>query len=112
MAASLQAAATFMQPTKVGSTSRNLKSTQCISKAFGLEPAAPKLTCSLQSDLKDLAHKCLDATKLAGFALASSALLVSVCLLAPPFSLTTFNYCTFIRTNRTKVGFHEMLCMR
>ena len=85
MASSLQAAATFMQPTKVPLNSRNLKSTQCISKAFGLEPSAPKLTCSLHSDLKDLAQKCLDATKLAGFALATSALLVSVCFSCFPF---------------------------
>ncbi|KAL2595688.1 hypothetical protein AAZV13_11G055600 [Glycine max] len=77
MAASLQAAATFMQPTKVGIASRNLKSTQCISKAFGLEPAAAKLTCSLQPDLKEFAQKCVDATKIAGFALATSALVVS-----------------------------------
>jgi len=93
MAASLQAAATFMQPTKVGLTSRNLKSSQCISKAFGLEPAGPKFTCSLQSDLKDLAQKCADATKLAGFALATSALLVSVCFTCFPFII--FNFCMF-----------------
>jgi len=77
MAASLQAAATFMQPTKVGMATRNLKSTQCISKAFGLEPAAAKLICSLKPDLKDFAQKCVDATKIAGFALATSALVVS-----------------------------------
>nr|KYP66692.1 hypothetical protein KK1_012998 [Cajanus cajan] len=77
MAASLQAAATLMQPTKVGITSRNLKSAQCVSKAFGFEPAGAKLTCSLQSDLKDMAQKCLDASKIAGFALATSALVVS-----------------------------------
>ncbi len=70
-----------MQPTKVAITGRSttlqLKSTQSISKAFGLEPTGAKLTCSLQSDLKDLAHRCLDATKIAGFALATSALVVS-----------------------------------
>ena len=95
MAASLQAAATFMQPTKVGIASRNLKSTQCISKAFGLEPAAAKLTCSLQPDLKEFAQKCVDATKIAGFALATSALVVSVCL-SFPFSLNLLNYSEII----------------
>ncbi|XP_054825140.1 oxygen-evolving enhancer protein 1, chloroplastic [Prosopis cineraria] len=81
MAASLQATATLMQPAKVGASARisssAFKSTHAISKAFGLEPAAARLTCSLQSDLKDLAHKCIDATKIAGFALATSALVVS-----------------------------------
>lgn len=81
MAASLQAAATLMQPTKVGvptRTSLQLRSSQSVCKAFGLEPAGARFTCSLQADLKDLAHKCVDATKIAGFALATSALLVSV----------------------------------
>ncbi|CAL1380432.1 unnamed protein product [Linum trigynum] len=82
MAASLQAAATLMQPTKVGRNSSNslvqLRSSQYVSRAFGLEPAASaRVTCSLQSDLKELAQKCVDATKLAGFALATSALVVS-----------------------------------
>ncbi|KAJ9669923.1 hypothetical protein PVL29_026471 [Vitis rotundifolia] len=80
MAASLQAAATLMQPTKVGvpaRTSLQLRSSQSVCKAFGLEPAGARFTCSLQADLKDLAHKCVDATKIAGFALATSALLVS-----------------------------------
>nr|AFH57999.1 chloroplast PsbO3 precursor [Nicotiana benthamiana] len=81
MAASLQAAATLMQPTKVGVVSaRNnlqLRSSQCVSKAFGVEPAAARLNCSFQSDLKDLAQKCTDAVKIAGFALATSALVVS-----------------------------------
>ncbi|GAB4848911.1 hypothetical protein Ancab_003723 [Ancistrocladus abbreviatus] len=80
MAASLQAAVTFMQPTKVGAPSRNtlqLRSSQSLCKAFGLEPAGGRVTCSLQSDLKDLSQKCVDATKLAGFALATSALVAS-----------------------------------
>jgi photosystem II oxygen-evolving enhancer protein 1 len=81
MAASLQAAATLMQPTKVGVPSRTslqLRSSQSVSKAFGLEPASARISCSLQSDLKDLAQKCVDASKIAGFALATSALVVSV----------------------------------
>ncbi|XWS45345.1 hypothetical protein CRYUN_Cryun15aG0128800 [Craigia yunnanensis] len=80
MAASLQAAATLMQPTKVGvpsRTSMQLRSSQSVSKAFGLEPVGARMTCSLQTDLKDLAQKCVDATKIAGFALATSALVVS-----------------------------------
>uniref|UniRef100_A0A3Q7H7F3 Oxygen-evolving enhancer protein 1, chloroplastic n=2 Tax=Solanum lycopersicum TaxID=4081 RepID=A0A3Q7H7F3_SOLLC len=70
-----------MQPTKVGGVSaRNnlpLRSAQSLSKAFGLEPSASKLSCSLQADLKDFAQKCTDAAKIAGFALATSALVVS-----------------------------------
>ncbi|XP_043713646.1 oxygen-evolving enhancer protein 1, chloroplastic [Telopea speciosissima] len=80
MAASLQAAATLMQPTKVGASTRGtlqLRSSQSICKAFGFGPASARLTCSLQSDFKDLAKKCVDATKIAGFALATSALVVS-----------------------------------
>lgn len=76
MAASLQTAATFMQPNKVG---RQLKSTHSLAKAFGLEcSASSRLTCSLQSDVKALARRCADAAKIAGFALATSALVVSV----------------------------------
>ncbi|KAG8367033.1 hypothetical protein BUALT_Bualt16G0030300 [Buddleja alternifolia] len=81
MATSLQAAATLMQPTKVGVSARNslpLRSVnQSVGKAFGVEPGGSRLTCSLQADLKDLAQKCTDAAKIAGFALATSALVVS-----------------------------------
>ncbi|CAJ2635509.1 oxygen-evolving enhancer protein chloroplastic-like [Trifolium pratense] len=77
MAASLQAAATFMQPTKLRSNSLQLKSTQSVSKAFGLEHYGAKVTCSLQNDFKELANKCVEASKIAGFALATSALVVS-----------------------------------
>eukprot|EP00262_Sarcandra_glabra_P005247 TRINITY_DN1663_c0_g1_i1.p1 TRINITY_DN1663_c0_g1~~TRINITY_DN1663_c0_g1_i1.p1 ORF type:complete len:330 (-),score=25.40 TRINITY_DN1663_c0_g1_i1:323-1312(-) len=77
MAASLQAAATLMQPTKIGRSSVQLRSTPHVSKAFGFDPAGARLTCSLQADLKEFAQKCSDATKIAGFALATSALLVA-----------------------------------
>ncbi|MCD7472237.1 hypothetical protein HAX54_013263 [Datura stramonium] len=78
MAASLQAAATLMQPTKVGARNNlQLRSAQSVSKAFGVEPSAARLTCSLQTEIKDLAQKCTDAAKIAGFALATSALVVS-----------------------------------
>ncbi|GAA0184738.1 hypothetical protein LIER_32026 [Lithospermum erythrorhizon] len=80
MASSLHAAATFMQPNKVGIASRNsvqLRSVQSINKAFGVEQASARVTCSLQADFKDLAQKCTDVAKTAGFALATSALLVS-----------------------------------
>ncbi len=78
MAASLQAAATLMQPTRVGvAPFRQLRPSQSVSRAFGVDSAGARLTCSLQTDLKDLAHKCFDATKIAGFALATSALVVS-----------------------------------
>uniref|UniRef100_A0A2P2J7T9 33 kDa subunit of oxygen evolving system of photosystem II n=3 Tax=Rhizophora TaxID=40030 RepID=A0A2P2J7T9_RHIMU len=80
MAASLQAAATLMQPTKVGVPSRTglqLRPSQSVSKAFGLEPATARITCSSHIDFKNLAQKCVDATKIAGFVLATSALVVS-----------------------------------
>ncbi|XP_055806262.1 oxygen-evolving enhancer protein 1, chloroplastic [Solanum dulcamara] len=78
MAASLQAAATLMQPTKVGARNNlQLRSAQSVSKAFGVEPAASRLTCSLQTEIKELVQKCTDAAKIAGFALATSALVVS-----------------------------------
>lgn len=82
MAASLQAAATLMQPTKVGvvparSSSLQLRSSQSVSKAFGVDSAGARISCTLNNDLKDLAQKCVDATKIAGFALATSALVVS-----------------------------------
>lgn len=82
MAASLQAAATLMQPTKMGSGPARgglqLRSSQSVSKAFGVDTAGARVSCSLQTDFKDLAQKCVDATKIAGFALATSALVVSV----------------------------------
>ena len=79
MAASLQAAATFMQPTKLGRSGVQIRSSQSVCKAFGVEQGGARLTCSLQADIKDLAQKCADAAKVAGFALATSALVVSVC---------------------------------
>ncbi|KAJ4962472.1 hypothetical protein NE237_022411 [Protea cynaroides] len=80
MAASLQTAATLIHPTKVGASARTflqLRSSQSVCKAFGFEPACARLTCSFQNELKDIAQKCVDATKIAGFALATSALVVS-----------------------------------
>ncbi|CAO2837249.1 unnamed protein product [Amaranthus hypochondriacus] len=78
MAASLQASTTFLQPTKVGiRNGLTLRSTPNVCKAFGVEPAAGRLSLSLQSDFKQLANKCVDATKLAGLALATSALIAS-----------------------------------
>ncbi|KAH1047712.1 hypothetical protein J1N35_038496 [Gossypium stocksii] len=80
MAAPLQATTTFMQPTKVGVPSRTnvqRRSFPGVSKGFGLEHVVngARLTCSLQIDhLKDLAQKCVDTTKIAGFALATFAL--------------------------------------
>ncbi|KAF6166552.1 hypothetical protein GIB67_005414 [Kingdonia uniflora] len=81
MAASLQAAATLRQPTKVGAfSSKNvvqLRSSQSFAKAIGFESGSARLTCSMQNDLKDLAQKCADVGKIAGFALATSALIAS-----------------------------------
>ncbi|KAF3339773.1 oxygen evolving enhancer protein 1 [Carex littledalei] len=69
--ASLQAAATLMQPTKLGSASR-----APVVQSVSVRSAA-RVSCSLQSDVRELAQKCGDAAKLAGFALATSALVVS-----------------------------------
>lgn len=78
MAASLQPAATFMQPTKVGISGRLQLKSQSICKAFGVDQSAgARLSCSLQTDLKECLQKCSDAAKIAGFALATSALVVS-----------------------------------
>ncbi|KAG2592806.1 hypothetical protein PVAP13_5NG581000 [Panicum virgatum] len=80
MAASLQAAATLMQPAKIGGrASASLPSRQPshVARAFGVDTGAARITCSLQSDIREVASKCVDAAKLAGFALATSALLVS-----------------------------------
>ncbi|KAL8199373.1 hypothetical protein R6Q57_012941 [Mikania cordata] len=75
MAASLQAAATFMTPSKLGFSGRLQPPSIC--KAFGVEPSGARVSCSLQSDLKEFAQKFTQATKIAGFALATSALVVS-----------------------------------
>ncbi|CAL5367157.1 unnamed protein product [Camellia sinensis] len=93
MAASLQAAATLMQPTKLGGrTTVQLRSSQSVCKAFGVEQSSGRLTCSLQlSDIKDLAHKCADAAKVAGFALATSALVVSGASAEGPPKRLTFD---------------------
>ncbi|KAL9260321.1 Oxygen-evolving enhancer protein 1, chloroplastic-like protein [Drosera capensis] len=79
MAASIQAAAaTFMQPTKLGVSSRNtLQLRPSLAAPRASASSVGRVTCSLQSDLKDVAQKCVEFTKLAGFALAASALAVS-----------------------------------
>lgn len=80
MAASLQAAATLMKPAKVGGLGRSngqqLRSSQMVCKAFG-EEGSGRPSCALQAGMKELAHKCADAAKVAGFALAASALIAS-----------------------------------
>ncbi|KAJ8645700.1 hypothetical protein MRB53_007448 [Persea americana] len=66
MAASLQATAMLLQPSKLGVSARRPNQQLYVSKVFGYEPAgAPRLTCSLQADLQDLALKCADAAKIA-----------------------------------------------
>ncbi|XP_074321341.1 oxygen-evolving enhancer protein 1, chloroplastic [Silene latifolia] len=78
MAASLQASTTFLQHTKVASRNTlQLRSTPNVSKAFGVDHSAGRVSLSLQSNVKELTQKCVDATKLAGFALATSALIAS-----------------------------------
>ncbi|KAK9270277.1 hypothetical protein L1049_025854 [Liquidambar formosana] len=71
--------AAVIEATKVGLpawTGVQLKSSQSLCKAFGYETAGVRLTCSLQNDFKDTAQKCVDATKITGLALATSALVV------------------------------------
>ncbi|GER30811.1 oxygen-evolving enhancer protein 1 [Striga asiatica] len=78
MASSLQAAATLMQPAKFGGSTRSSLHLRPVGKSFGFEPAsASKVSCSLQTDVRELAHKFTDAAKIAGFALATSALVFS-----------------------------------
>lgn len=77
MAASLQATATLMQPNKLGRSSIQLRSSPSVCKAFGSDAGSSRISCSLQSDVKDFGQKCADAAKIAGFALATSALLAS-----------------------------------
>ena len=81
MAASLQAAATMM-PAKVRGPMRSvarlqLRSAPQLSRAFGLEPAGGRMSCSLHSDVCEIAQKCADGAKLAGITLVTSALLVA-----------------------------------
>ena len=79
MAASPEAAATWLQPTKVRNSSIQLRSAQTPSKAFGLEQGVGcRVSLSLKPYLKDLAQRCVDSTKLAGFALATSALILLI----------------------------------
>ncbi|KAF7015844.1 hypothetical protein CFC21_029577 [Triticum aestivum] len=75
MAASLQAAATLM-PAKIGGRASSARPSSHVARAFGVDAGA-RITCSLQSDIREVASKCADAAKMAGFALATSALLVS-----------------------------------
>ncbi|KQK20742.1 oxygen-evolving enhancer protein 1, chloroplastic [Brachypodium distachyon] len=77
MAASLQAAATLMQPAKMGRSASSSSAVLLPSSARPSSHAARTISCSLTSDLREVATKCADAAKLAGFALATSALLVS-----------------------------------
>ncbi|CAA7388160.1 unnamed protein product [Spirodela intermedia] len=76
--ASLQAAATLMQPAKFVQLRKPAALPPGgLSKAFGIEPSSARLTCSLQNDVKDFAQRCADAAKIAGFALATSALVAA-----------------------------------
>ncbi|CAA6653784.1 unnamed protein product [Spirodela intermedia] len=48
-----------------------------LSKAFGIEPSSARLTCSLQKRREGLRTEMRDAAKIAGFALATSALVAA-----------------------------------
>lgn len=79
MAAFLQAAVTTVQPARVDPPPRAAaKLRMCVSKCFGVEPVASRVSFSLHDDLKNLTLKFVDTTKIAGFSLAASALVVSV----------------------------------
>ncbi|XP_078436040.1 oxygen-evolving enhancer protein 1, chloroplastic-like [Wolffia australiana] len=71
--ASLQAAATLMQPAKLV----QLRKPGAVGKAFGVECHGARFSCSLQTEVKDFAQRCAEAAKVAGFALATSALVAS-----------------------------------
>uniref|UniRef100_A0A0D6R1L0 33 kDa subunit of oxygen evolving system of photosystem II n=1 Tax=Araucaria cunninghamii TaxID=56994 RepID=A0A0D6R1L0_ARACU len=77
--AALQAAATLIQPAKLGSprSSLQLRASSHVCKSFGLEHATSRVSCSLHDDLKHLADKCVDASKIAALALATSAIVAS-----------------------------------
>lgn len=94
MAVSLQAAFTTVQPTKVAPPSRATAklrtSSQSVSISFGVDPVGSHVSCSLRDDLKNLTLKCFEATKIAGFAIATSALLVSVWFLAAKLQSSCF----------------------
>ena len=79
MAASLATGSALLQPTKLtiprGSATSSASSHVC--KALGSKPASSRISCSLQEDVKDFAEKFVDASKMAAFALATSALVVS-----------------------------------
>ncbi|EPS61846.1 oxygen-evolving enhancer protein 1, chloroplastic [Genlisea aurea] len=78
MATSMQAVATLMQPARLRSTaSVPIRSVPAAGKSLGIESGAGRFTCSLNTDLKQLAVKLADAAKIAGFALATSALVAS-----------------------------------
>jgi len=75
----LQAAATLVPAKFAAGQQLKSSSSYHLSKAFGFEaPATARLACSLRSDVRDVAQKCADAAKVAGFALATSALLAAV----------------------------------
>nr|AYH52944.1 oxygen-evolving enhancer protein 1 [Hymenophyllum caudiculatum] len=48
-----------------------------VSKSFGLKPSVARFSCSLHDDVKDFAHKCAEAGKLAAVTLATTALIAS-----------------------------------
>ncbi|CAH2076347.1 unnamed protein product, partial [Thlaspi arvense] len=76
MAASLQAAViTVNMPSR--SVAKLRQPSQSVSKSFGVELVTSRVSCSLHDDLKKLTMQCVEATKIAGFALATSALVVS-----------------------------------
>ncbi|KAH9302820.1 hypothetical protein KI387_014403, partial [Taxus chinensis] len=79
MAASLATGSALIQPTKLSipRPSSLQSSSTHVCKAVGSKPATSRISCSLQQDAKYFADKFVDASKIAAFALATSALVVS-----------------------------------
>uniref|UniRef100_A0A1J3IJU6 33 kDa subunit of oxygen evolving system of photosystem II n=1 Tax=Noccaea caerulescens TaxID=107243 RepID=A0A1J3IJU6_NOCCA len=76
MAASLQAAVTTVALASRAVANIRLPP-QSVSKSFGVEPVTSRVSCSLHDDLKNMTLKCVEAIKITGFSLATSALIVS-----------------------------------
>lgn len=76
--AGCKAAASLAAPAKLDLAVRH--STSQVAPAFGLRPAAARVSCSLEDSVKSF----VDAGKTAAIVLASSALLANVRLYPPP----------------------------
>ncbi|CAN8328179.1 unnamed protein product [Cochlearia groenlandica] len=76
MAASLQAAVTTMSVHSRNTAKLRFPS-RSVSKTFGIELVTSRVSCSIEDGLKSLTLKCVEASKIACFSVATSALIVS-----------------------------------